>query len=132
MEERSSDDDSGAPRRSRWRVDGQARRGRWCPKVGLVAFAALLSCSVPDRPAVDADRDLAALIGSAEPVEFRALQSDGENLVAVPFEDSSLALPTAIERALRADAAVQSALARVRIAAAHADQERSLPNPLLS
>lgn len=132
MEVQSNDDGSGSRRPSGgWRC-GELRRRRSSRGIGLAAVVALTSCTVPERPEVDAEQALAALIGSADAIEFRALEPDGEEVVAESFDDSLLTLPTAIERAMRADPGVQSALARVRIAAAQADQQRSLPNPILS
>ena len=45
---------------------------------------------------------------------------------------SVLTLPDAVQRALRTDPDVQATLARVRAAEAEADQERLLPNPIVS
>ena len=45
---------------------------------------------------------------------------------------SVLTLPDAVRRTLRTDPDVQAALARVRAAEAEADQERLLPNPIVS
>lgn len=132
MEVQSNDDGSGSFRPSGlWKCSEFRRRHpRW--GVGLAAVVAFTSCAVPERPEVDAEQDLASLIGSADAIEFRTLEPNGEEVVAETFDEASLALPTAIERALRADPGIQSALARVRFAAAQADQQRSLRNPILS
>ncbi len=66
------------------------------------------------------------------PVELRIVGPDGGPLDEPDAADDALSLREAIQRAVTSDPGLQAALARVRIAAAHADQARRLPNPILS
>ena len=66
----------------------------------------------------------------AEAIVFKV---HGGPVDAAGTESSSiLTLPNAVQRVLRTDPDIQSALARVRSAEAEADQARLLPNPIVS
>lgn len=96
----------------------------------LIASCALCACHAPPRADVSPERDIAALMGSTS-VEFRVVGPDGG-----PVDEPALAVDVlthadAVQLAVTTDPGLQSALARVRIAAADADQARLLPNPVL-
>lgn len=71
----------------------------------------------------------AASIGAGEPIIFRPFPGDVDAADELP---GTLSLPEAMRLALRHDASIQAALARVRAAEAEADQAALLPNPILS
>jgi cobalt-zinc-cadmium efflux system outer membrane protein len=94
---------------------------------GAIA-AALLIAGCQSAPKLT-DSEIAAPLGSlAGAIEFREIGGP----IDVPASVGELTLADAVERALRADARLQQALSRVRIAQAEADQERLLPNPVLT
>lgn len=103
-------------------------RGRG-PIVGLATLALLplTACQTtrPD-PAAESSITLATSIG--EPVTF--LVEGGP--INEPAAGGTLTFVDATQRAVTTDPGLQSALARVRIAMADADQARLLPNPVLN
>lgn len=96
---------------------------------GAAALALLLVAGCATRPS-RAELD-AALVkaGVSETIVFKVHGGP----VDVAGESSPvLTLPEAVRRTLGSDPDVQAALARVRAAEADADQERLLPNPIVS
>ena len=89
------------------------------------------ACSAAPRAEVLPGQSIADLAGLAAPVEFRAGGPGGGALDESDGVAAALTLAEAIRRAVTTDPGLQSALARVRIAMAQADQARLLPNPVL-
>src|SRR5262245_8284306 len=98
---------------------------------GALAFT-ITACAVAPRPEVAAEPAVATAVALAVPIEFRAVGSEGVPLDEPVAEPEVLTLAQALERAVTTDPGLQAALARVRIAAAEADQARLLPNPVLA
>lgn len=98
------------------------------PRILLTSlFVAIAGCrAAPEDPA--AGERVAAAVGVAAPVEFRA---EPRPLDEPALPPGVLTLAAATERAVRASASLQAALARVRIAFAEAEQARQWPNPIL-
>lgn len=94
--------------------------------------AALSGCNTPPRPDADPTQAIASAAGLAAPVEFRAAGPDGGPLDEPDTAGATLTLAEAVRRAVTTDPSLQAAMARVRIAAADADQARLLPNPVLN
>jgi cobalt-zinc-cadmium efflux system outer membrane protein len=96
----------------------------------LIASCALSACHAPPRADVSPERDIAAQAGLAS-LEFRVAGPDGGPVDEPELAPDALTYADAVRRAVTTDPGLQSALARVRIAAADADQARLLPNPVL-
>lgn len=102
---------------------------RVCLAAGL-AMCLLNGCRTP-RPYLDAGRAVSRAVGLVEPVGFRVVGPDGSPIDEPDHAGAELSLTDAVRRAVTTDPGLQAALARVRIAAADADQARLLPNPVL-
>lgn len=100
------------------------------PAIALAAIATLAGCASRSSPP-DVVSLATELTGVGEPFEFK---TERETLVdlAAADERPDLSYADAVRLALQHDAAIQSALARVREAQAESDQSRLLPNPVLS
>lgn len=77
----------------------------------------------------EAEESITRAVGLPELVSFRV---EGAPVDEADSAANSLSLADAVRRAVMTDPGLQSALARVRIAMAEADQARLLPNPILS
>jgi len=99
------------------------------PFAGLVTLALLpLTACQTTRPDPAAESAITRAVGLGEPVTF--LVEGGP--IDEPAAGDTLAFADATRRAVMTDPGLQSALARVRIAMADADQSRLLPNPVLN
>lgn len=94
--------------------------------IAACCLIALSGCGVTLRPSAE------EAIGQATGVEEAVQFSTEEIPVDVGEPGATLTLVDSVKRALRTDAGLQAALARVRAALAAADQARLLPNPILS
>lgn len=103
-----------------------------CALACVVVAAALSGCNTAPRPSADPAQTIAGAAGLAAPVEFRIVGPDGGPIDEPDPAGATLTLTDAVRRAVTTDPALQSAMARVRIAAADADQARLLPNPVLN
>ncbi len=113
-------------------IDSAHARRRAAP-VAIAIFATLVAgCHSAPRAEVDAARDAAKATGLTDPVVFNIVGPDGGPLDAPNPAGDSLPMSEAVRRAVLNDPGLQSALARVRIAMADADQSRLLPNPVLN
>jgi outer membrane protein TolC len=96
--------------------------------LALTGAACLLgACQTPRNDSEIIPR-MRAAAGSDALIEYRTEAAP----IDEPVSGTALPLHTAVQRGLETDPAVQSALARVRIAAANSDQARLLPNPVLN
>ena len=96
---------------------------------GITPVSMLLIGGCAPRPS-RAELDTALLrAGVAEAIVFKV---HGDPVDVATKSSSMLTLADAVERTLRTDPDVQAALARVRAAEAETDQERLLPNPIVS
>ena len=103
-------------------------RGRG-PFVGLVTLALLpLTACQTTRPDPAAESSITQAAAIGEPLTF--LVEGGP--IDEPTAGETLTFIDATRRAVTSDPGLQSALARVRIAMADADQSRLLPNPVLN
>lgn len=93
----------------------------------LLALSGAACRSAPPDPEVGAA--IAAATGVADAVAFHA---DPGPLDELPLAGPVLTLAEAARVAVQSDAALQAALAEVRIAEADAEQARLLPNPVLN
>lgn len=99
-----------------------------CAAVAIV----LAGCQAPPRSDLDAAAAIAAAGGLASPIDLRMVGPDGGPLDEPEVAGAELTAAEALRRALTTDPGLQSALARVRIALAEADQARLLPNPVVN
>lgn len=97
---------------------------------GIVSWPVLLTAMIVagcHAPRPDVPADVARLTGLENAITFRA---DAE--AAPPTDPSGLLTPqAAVRMSLSYDPRVQSALAKVRVAEAEANQARLLPNPII-
>lgn len=107
------------------------RRARLAPALAIAA-AALYGCHGPPRAEIDVARDAGDATGLSGCVEFISVGPKGGPLDEPGATDTSLTQAEALRRAVTTYPGLQAAMARVRIAAADADQARLLPNPVLS
>ena len=98
----------------------------------LLAAGLLGACSALPSAAVDAEAAITEAARLPATLEFRAVGPEGGAVDELDLVEGNLALEQAVQRAVTTDPGLQSALARVRVAMAHADQARLLPNPVLS
>ncbi len=104
------------------------RRSR-SPIAGMVTLALLpLTSCQTTRPDPAAESAIAQASGLGEPVTFLVEGGPIDEAAA----GDALTFVDATRRAVMTDPGLQSALARVRIAMADADQSRLLPNPVLN
>lgn len=105
-------------------------RRRGCsPIAGLATLALLpLTACQTTRPDPAAESSITQATAIGEPLTFRV---EGGPLDE-PAAGEALTFVDATRRAVTTDPGLQSALARVRIAMADADQSRLLPNPVLN
>lgn len=96
----------------------------------LIGSSGLFACHAPPRTDVSPEGDIAAIAGVTS-VEFRVVGPDGGPVDEPEDVGDVLTFADAVRRAVTTDPALQSALARVRMAVADADQARLLPNPVL-
>lgn len=94
----------------------------------LVMCTALRGCQAP-QPAIDAERAIASSLEISERITF---QTEGGPIDEPPEASATLTLSEAMNRAVTTDPSIQSALARVRMALADAQQSRLWPNPILN
>lgn len=97
-----------------------------------LCLAMIAGCQTPPRIQADAPKDIATATGMASSVEFVAVGPDGGPLDEIATTSDALTLSEALRRAVTTDPGIQAAMARVRGAAADADQSRLLPNPVLN
>ncbi|CAG0988172.1 hypothetical protein PHYC_02141 [Phycisphaerales bacterium] len=90
-------------------------------------FAVLLGACAAPRPDPRAEAAAALALGAPDAIVFRADAAPLDE----PGAPDALPLAQAVRRALSSEPRIQSALARVRVAMADADQARLLPNPVL-
>jgi cobalt-zinc-cadmium efflux system outer membrane protein len=95
----------------------------------LVASFALGACHAPPRSEVAPETAIEQAAQLPAPLEFRVVGTDGGSIDEPDVADDMLSIREAVQRAVTSDPGLQAALARVRIAAAEADQARLLPNP---
>ncbi len=106
------------------------------PWPGLLALLVLpiAACHAP-RPDPESEAAATRALGSGlfeqTPIVFR-VEGGPTDEPGADAGDSMLPLAEAVRRAATTDPTLQSALARVRIAMANADQSRLLPNPVLN
>lgn len=106
---------------------------RAIPAPLLIACALVFpACTAPPRADDDAARAIADAAGLPAPVAFRAVGPDGAPLDEPGGATDALTLSGAVQRAVSTDPRLHSALARVHVALADADQARLLPNPVLN
>lgn len=101
----------------------------------LVPSATLLiaaGCQTTPRADIDSSSMAGLAVGLSSHVEFITVGPDGGPLDEPDAAGATLTLADALRRAVTTDPALQTALARVRIAIADADQARLLPNPVLN
>lgn len=98
----------------------------------LVAAFSLGACQAPPRSGVGPELAIEQAAQLTTPLEFRAVGPDGGPLDEPDAAGGGLSIREAIQRAVTSDSGLQAALARVRVALMQADQERLLPNPVLS
>jgi cobalt-zinc-cadmium efflux system outer membrane protein len=98
------------------------------PKFAASALLALAACASP-RPDPEAEAAISVATGVDSAVTFR-VEGTPLDEPAVP-DGERLALADAVRRSIATDPMLQSALARVRVAMADADQAHLLPNPVL-
>jgi outer membrane protein TolC len=98
--------------------------------IALAAVASLAGC-ISRSVIAPVGETVTEFTGIGEPFEFK---TEREPLVGLAAADElrTLTFADSIRLALRHDAGIQSALARVRQAQAESDQTRLLPNPILS
>ncbi|MBL8841889.1 MAG: TolC family protein [Planctomycetes bacterium] len=101
------------------------------PFLALFSACALLGCVAPTPIDVAPEQAIAERSGLTSAVEFQAVGPDGGPIDEPDRVGDALSFADAIRRAVATDPSLQSALARVRIAIADADQARLLPNPVL-
>lgn len=101
------------------------RHWRRCVPLCLVLTATGCSITAPEATA-------AADISGATGVEGAVVFVEDPAALPVAPTDAALPLASAIRRALSLDPRIQSALARVHVALADAEQARLLPNPIFS
>ncbi|MGB7158412.1 MAG: TolC family protein [Tepidisphaeraceae bacterium] len=103
------------------------------PWWGLLTFClpglVLVTGCQRQLPPDDVAQRVSSITAVEEPIQFSLV---GEDIDARHGNGSSLTLEQAVRSALKHDAGVQAALARVRVALADAKQARLLPNPVLS
>ncbi len=100
------------------------------PRTALAGLLLLTGVGCAARPSGTELDDALKKAGVAEAIVFK-VHGDAVNVGRVPASDV-LTLPDAICRTLRTDPDVQAALAQVRVAEAESDQQRLLPNPVVS
>lgn len=98
----------------------------------LLAAGTLGGCRALPRAEVSPEGAIAEAARLSRPVEFRVVGPEGGPLDEPDAVGGTLTFPDAVRRAVTTDPLVQSALARVRLAAAEADQARLVPNPVLN
>jgi outer membrane protein TolC len=98
----------------------------------LSLVVALGACHAPPRAGIAPESAITEAAQLPAPLAFRAVGPDGGPLDELDEPVGALTLTAAVRRAVTTDPGLQSALARVRIAVAQADQARLLPNPVLS
>lgn len=98
--------------------------------IDAVALFGLSGCQPAPRLEADTLRAMSDVADTAASIEFRKVGPDG-----APLDESitpgALDMAETVRRAVTTDPGLQAALARVRIAAAEADQARLLPNPVV-
>ena len=98
--------------------------------IGAAALFDLSGCQPAPRLEADTLRAMSDVADTAASIEFRKVGPDG-----APLDESitpgALDMAETVRRAVTTDPGLQAALARVRIAAAEADQARLLPNPVV-
>lgn len=98
----------------------------------VLLLPALGACASLPRATVEPEALVSEAVRLPGGVAFRTVGPDGGALDEAEAAGGALTLPDAIRRAVTTDPELQSALARVRVASAQADQARLLPNPVLS
>ncbi len=78
------------------------------------------------------ESSIADVAGLDSPLEFRRIGPEGGPLDEPAAAGDALTFADAVRRAVTTDPGLQSALARIHIAIADADQSRLLPNPVLN
>jgi outer membrane protein TolC len=100
-------------------------RGHYLLAFGI-ALASLSGCGATLDPSPEGRISVSSGIANAA-----AFSIEGGPLDVAAPETPTLTLADALRRALAVDPSLQSALSRVRVAQADADQARLLPNPIL-
>jgi len=98
----------------------------------IVASLALGACQAPPRSEVAPETTIEQAAQLPATLEFRVVGPEGGPLDEADAAEGALSIREAVRRAVTSDPGLQAALARVRVAFAHADQARLLPNPVLS
>lgn len=88
-------------------------------------------CNVPQRVIDTTGDTIARTTGVSSGIAFRTVGAEGGPLDEEPMSGSELTIAEAVRRAVTTDSELQAAMARIRIAAADADQSRLLKNPML-
>ncbi len=96
----------------------------------VLSFAAG-GCNVPPRVIDNTPDSIARATGVSSGINFRTVGSEGGPLNEEPLNGTELTIVEAVRRAVTTDPELQAAMARIRIAAADADQSRLLSNPML-
>ena len=100
--------------------------------LAVLAIATSLSgCRAPERITVATERTISDVARLEEVLEFRVVGEDGVPIDEPAPVGGALSLAEAVRLAVTTAPDLQAALARVRLAAAEADQARLLPNPVL-
>lgn len=97
-----------------------------------IAIVASLAGCAGQRPDPRAELDAASALDLAEPIVFRVEAAPLDEPDDLGTSAGTLTRIEAVRLAAMTSPALQSALARVRIAMADSDQTRLLPNPVLS
>lgn len=92
----------------------------------------IVGCTTPPRALVAPEESIAEVAGLEGQVEFRVVGPEGGPVDEPDAAGATLGSADAVRRSVTSDPALQSALARVRMATADADQARLLPNPVLT
>lgn len=108
------------------------RRRVATPAFMVVTAAVVAGCRSAPRAEVDPGRRGGEATGLPGPIEFISVGPGGGPVDEPAGAGSALTLTDAVRRAVTTDPGLQAAMARVRIAAADADQSRLLPNPVLN
>lgn len=100
-------------------------------RAAFLATVAIAACQAPPRSDVEPESAITDAAQLPAPLDFRVVGPEGGPLDEPDPAAATLTIGEAVRRAVTSDPGLQAALARVRVAIAHADQARLLPNPVL-